>query len=218
MADPRDPQPAPDIATGVANVIDAALGVGVALARVAAEATALGRPVEPVPPGTPALSAIVRYGVTAAGNLASALVSGAQGLKPGVSASARPAGSGSSASSSSAGPKTNAAAARAGGPRVARGATLRVPLSVENPSERAMNGLTPRWRATRAGGADVSALVDAGCVRFSPAAFDVAPHDFEKLTVTVAVPAEAAPGDYEVVFALGDSEPDLKMAFAVTAG
>lgn len=210
MADNTDPQPAPDIATGVANVIDAALGVAVVLARVAAEATAPGRAVEPVPPGTPALSAIVRYGVAAAGNLASALVSGAQGLKPGVSAGARP------ASASSAAPR--ATAARAGGPRVARGATLRVPLSVENPSERPMHGLAPRWRATRLAGADVSALLDDACVQFSPAAFDVAPHDFEKLTITVAVPADATPGDYEMLFALGESEPDLRMAFAVTAG
>lgn len=211
MADANDSQPSPDIATGVANVIDAALGVGVALARVAAEATALGRAVEPVPPDTPALSAIVRYGVTAAGNLASALVSGAQGLKPGVSTAARPA-SGSQASAKA------TAAARAGGPRVARGATLRVPLSVENPGERPMPGLVPRWRATRTGVADASALIGPERVRFSPESFEVAPHDFEKLTVTVAVPAEAEPGNYEVVFALGDSEPDLKMAFAVTAG
>jgi hypothetical protein len=33
----------------------------------------------------------------------------------------------------------------------------------------------------------------------------------------VSVPAETPAGDYEVVFALGDDEPDLKMAFAVVA-
>jgi len=46
----------------------------------------------------------------------------------------------------------------------------------------------------------------------------VAPHDFEKLTVTVDVPADAPAGDYDVVFALGDDEPDLRMSFAVTGG
>jgi hypothetical protein len=30
------------------------------------------------------------------------------------------------------------------------------------------------------------------------------------------VPASAPAGDYEVIFALGDAEPDLRMAFAVT--
>ena len=100
MPDNEQKEPTPtDIATGVANVIDAALGVGVSLARVVAEATALGRKVEPVPEGTPAISAIVRYGVTAMGNLVSAVVSGTQGLKPSVGA-IRPAGPTAAAPSS----------------------------------------------------------------------------------------------------------------------
>jgi hypothetical protein len=193
--------PSNDIATGVGNVVDAALGLGVSLARVVAEATALGRPVEPVAAGTPALTAIVRYGATAAGNVVGALVSSVQGVKPSVGAARRPA----------------PAAAKAAGPRVAPGATLRVPLSVENPSDRPMANLSPRLRAVRRGGADAGALLPAGCVHFSPAAFEVAAHDFEKLTVMVSVPAETPAGDYEVVFALGDDEPDLKMAFAVVA-
>lgn len=205
MTDKQDPPPNPDIAAGVANVIDAALGVGVSLARVAAEATALGRTVTPVPPGTPAISAIVRYGVTAAGNLASAVVSGAQGLKPSVGP-ARPA-AGTAA----------ATGARAAGPRVAAGAALRVPLSVENPSDQPMRDLKPRLRALRRGADDVLDVIGAERVRFSPERFEVAPHDFEKLTVTVGVPAEAPAGDYELLFALGDAEPDLKMVFAVTA-
>jgi hypothetical protein len=70
--------PAPDLAASVAGVVNAALGVGVSLARLMAEATALGKTVPPLPSGTPALQAIVRYGVTAMGNLAQAVVSGAQ--------------------------------------------------------------------------------------------------------------------------------------------
>ena len=75
-----------------------------------------------------------------------------------------------------------------------------------------------RERAVRRGQADASAAIGPGCIAFSPQAFEVAPHDFEKLTVTVAVPADTPAGDYEVVFALGDDEPDLKMGFAVVAG
>ena len=61
-------------------------------------------------------------------------------------------------------------------------------------------------------------LIGAERVRFGPECFEVAPHDFEKLTISVSVPPDTPAGDYEVVFALGDSEPDLKMGFAVTAG
>jgi hypothetical protein len=202
------PQPSPDIASGVANVIDAALGVGVTLARVTAEATALGRTVEPVPPDTPAISAIVRYGLTAASNLVSAVVSGARELTPSVRPGKSPA----------AGASVPAAAGRPAGPRTTPGATLRVPLSVENPSDRAMRDLRPRLRALRRDSADALHLIGAECVRFKPEDFEVAPHDFEKLTVTVSVPASAPAGDYEVIFALGDAEPDLRMAFAVTVG
>lgn len=205
MSDNTEPQ-STDVAAGVANVIEAALGVGVSLARVLAEATALGRAVEPVPAGTPPISAIVRYGVTAAGNLASALVSGAQGLKPSVGTMKAAASSGS------------AADGRGAGPRVAAGASLRVPMSVENPSDRPMRDLQPRLRAVRRGSADASAVIGADCIRFGPERFDVAPHDFEKLTVTVSVPADVPAGDYEVMFALNDTDPDLKLAFAVTQG
>jgi hypothetical protein len=206
MAEHKDPPPSPDIATGVANVIDAALGVGVSLARVAAEATALGRTVEPVPADTPAISAIVRYGVAAVSNLASAVVSGASTLKPSV-------GPGRAAPAGTPAP----AGGRPAGPRTTPGATLRVPLSVENPSDRPMRDLRPRLRSLRRGTVDALDIISADCVRFAPEAFEVAPHDFEKLTVSVSVPAETPAGDYEVVFALGDEEPPLRMLFAVVA-
>ena len=61
-----------DLGASVAGVIDAVLDVGVSLARVMAQATASGGVVEPLPPSTPAFQAIVRYGVTAVGNVASA--------------------------------------------------------------------------------------------------------------------------------------------------
>lgn len=196
-------QQSTDVATGVANVIDAALGVGVSLARALAEATAFGRAVEPVPSGTPPISAIVRYGVAAASNLASALMSGAQELKPTIGTMKPTAASGGTAGR------------RGAGPRVAPGATLRVPMSVENPSDQPMRDLQPRLRAVRRGSADASAVIGADCIRFGPERFDVAPHDFEKLTVTVSVPPDVPAGDYEVVYALNDSDPDLKLAFAV---
>jgi hypothetical protein len=192
--------PAPDLAASVAGVVNAALGVGVSLARLMAEATALGKTVPPLPSGTPALQAIVRYGVTAMGNLAQAVVSGAQTQ---------------SKATSSAG-EAAPAAARPSGPSVHAGAVLRVPLSVENPGDRPMPALRPILRRVRRpGGADVTALLAAEAVTFFPPQFDVAAHDFEKLVVQVSTPREIPEGFYELILALGEDEPDLPMTIRV---
>lgn len=196
----RDP-PEPALAASVAGVIDAALGVGVSLARLMAEATATEHPVSPLPRDTPAIQAIVRYGVTALSNVAQAIVSGAQGLRK-----AAPGAASAPAS----------AAAQPGGPRVQAGAVLRVPLSVENPGERPMTGLRPVARRVRAaGGADARPLLPLEDVSFSPQLFDVAPHDFEKLVVQVPLSADLPAGGYELTLALGDEEPDLPVSFTV---
>ncbi|HEX7439353.1 MAG TPA: hypothetical protein VF319_04585, partial [Caldimonas sp.] len=169
---------------------------------VVAEATSLGRTVDPLPAATPPIQAIVRYGVAALSNVAAALLAGAQGLGK------------TGATGAEAGLATRAAA-RASGPRVQPGATLRVPLSVENPGDRPMRGLAPRVRAVRRNGEDAIKSLPAAAIQFSPGLFDVAPRDFEKLTVLVPVPPDAPEGAYEVVLALGANEPDLTMAFAV---
>jgi hypothetical protein len=190
----------PDLGASVAGVVDAVLEVGVSLARVMAQATASGGVVEPLPPSTPAFQAIVRYGVTAVGNVASALMSGGEAL--------RKAGKGPTPSP--------AKPARSGSPSVQAGSTLRVPLSVENPGEQPMRDLSPRVRAVRrAAGTDAASVIEPGSIRFEPAQFDVAPRDFEKLTVFVPVPEDTPAGNYQVVLALGAEEPDLAIAFAV---
>lgn len=191
----------PDLGASVAGVVDAVLEVGVSLARVMAQATATGGVVEPLPPSTPAFQAIVRYGVTAVGNVASALIAGGDALRKPGKAAATP---------------TAAKPARSGSPSVQAGSTLRVPLSVENPGEQPMRMLSPRVRAVRrAGGTDAAGVIEPASIRFEPAQFDVAPRDFEKLTVFVPVPDETPTGAYQVVLALGDEEPDLTIAFAV---
>lgn len=210
---PAPEPPSPDLAASLAGVVDAALGVGVSLARAVAEATALGKPMAPLPSGTPAVQAIVRYGVAALGNLAQAVMSGAPGV-PGARRAA-PAGA-ARATAPGATPGATAGAARTGVPRVQAGAVLRVPLSVENPGDRPMPGLRPAVRRVcGADGADASLRLPASAVTFSPTLFDVAPHDFEKLVVQIAVPADLPPGDYGLILALGDDEPDLPMRFIV---
>ena len=217
---PAPAPPSPDLAASLAGVVDAALGVGVSLARAVAEATALGKPMAPLPSGTPAVQAIVRYGVAALGNLAQAVMSGAQGVS-GMSGARRAAPAGAARATApgatpGATPGTPPGAARPGGPRVQAGAVLRVPLSVENPGDRPMPGLRPAVRRVcGADGADASLRLPASAVTFSPPLFDVAPHDFEKLVVQIAVPADLPPGDYGLILALGDDEPDLPMRFTV---
>lgn len=202
--------PTQALATSMAGVVDAALDVGVSLARVVAQATAPGRTIDAPAANTSAIEAIVRYGVTAVGNVASAAWSSADGLRKAGNSVLR------SASSKTAASKTpNARNATSSGPRVQPGATLRVPLSVENPGDTPMRELSPRVRAIHRAGADATALIAPESVRFTPGLFDVAPRDFEKLTVYVPVPADAPEGPYEVILALGDQEPDLPMGFTV---
>ena len=203
--------PAQALATSMAGVVDAALEVGVLLARVVAQATAPGRPVEAPAANTSPIEAIVRYGVTAMGNVASAAWSSTDGLRKAGSSVLRSAGS--KAASATKTPSTRSAASS--GPRVQPGATLRVPLSVENPGDTPMRELSPRVRAIRRAGADATSVIVPESVRFTPGLFDVAPRDFEKLTVYVPVPQDAPEGTYEVILALGDQEPDLPMVFTV---
>lgn len=209
-------QAAPDIGRSLGEVVGAVLDVGVSVSRVLAQATAANGVVEPLPPATPPLQAIVRYGVTAMGNVVSAIATGGQVLRKAAGATA--AAAQAVASPLATGAATAASAAARGGPRVHAGATLRVPLSVENTSERPMQGLEPRVRTLRRtgrDGADASAVIPVDGVRFAPERFAVAPRDFEKLTVFIAVPEDAPAGGYELVLALGPEEPDLRIGFDV---
>jgi hypothetical protein len=190
------PRPADELTKSVVDVVEATFGVGVALAKTAAHMTAGSKGV-PDPTRPEPLQAIIHYSLATASNLASALVSA-------VNAAGR-------------GGETPRPATRAaGGPRVRPGATLRVPLSVENPGERPMTGMAPLVRAVRRDGADCADLPFAA-VRFAPAAFEVAPRDFEKLTVFIDVPEAARPGRYDLTLALGPQADDLPMSFEVVA-
>jgi hypothetical protein len=216
-------QAAPDIGRSLGEVVGAVLDVGVSVSRVLAQATAANGTVEPLPPATPPLQAIVRYGVTAMGNVVSAIATGGQVLRKAAGATATAAETAAQAVASplaTVGAAAAAAARARGGPKVRAGATLRVPLSVENTGEQPMQGLEPRVRALRRAGrdgADASGVIPVGGVRFAPERFDVAPRDFEKLTVFIAVPKDTPAGGYELVLALGPEEPDLKIGFDVPA-
>jgi len=190
-----------NLANGVAGLIDAAIGVGAAMAKATAEATARGAECPPPEPGAAPLSVLVHYSLATAGNLI-ALVTSAAGVAAGAVGSSDPA---------KPAPKAPAGAV----PRVRPGAKLRVPLSVENTSDRAMTGLSPRLRRVLVGGAETQNALPADAVHFTPKSFSVAPKDFEKLTVIVAIPETAAAGRYDLILALGPSEPDLPLSFEI---
>lgn len=206
---------------GMSEVIAAALGVGASVARATAEATAGSRGVES-PPGDRPLEAIVHYGMATVSNVLG-LVGSAAGL--GVRGAAAAAGAASDMARSAAGVATggpgSASAASAstnhgvGLPRVRAGHTLRVPLSIENPGAERMSGVTPSCTSL-GGGTGVGRRLDASAVRFQPSTLEIAPRDFEKLTVFVDAPADAAPGRYDAVIALGGGGGETRLAFEVT--
>lgn len=193
------PQSTDELTRSVVNVVDAAFGVGVALAKTAARVTAMDRAV-PEPANDAAIPAIIHYSLATATNLVSLVTSA-------LTTAGRDAG---------AAVRTATAAATRTGPTVRAGGTLRVPLSVENPGDRPMTGMAPLVRSIHKDGAPTDALGSDG-VRFTPAAFEVAPRDFEKLTVFITVPETAAPGRYDLVLALSPDGEDLPIRVEVVA-
>jgi hypothetical protein len=197
----NEPKPPTDLVGGMVELVNAALGIGAALSKTAATVTAGGRPVGEPPKGAAPISVMIHYSLAVVTNVVSLVTDTLKGTAAGA-----------------AGLATRPATAAASGPLVRPGASLRVPLSIENPSDRPMSGLTPLVRAVRRDGKDASPDIPASAVRFAPAAINVAPKDFEKLTVFVTVPENAAPGRYEVTLALGPNEADLPLVFDVAEG
>ncbi len=178
--------PPQDIVTGVTEVVNAALGVGASLAKAFAQATAAGVPVSAPSEGAGPLNAIVHYGVAAVTNVAGFLINSAGGIRMGTSADAAP-----------------AAASRAVLPRVHQGATLRIPLSIENPGEQPMNNITFGCSEIVYLGKKTGPTLSANNVRFQPPTLEIPPHDFEKLTLFIDTGADTATGRYRVKIETG---------------
>ncbi|MBA3812814.1 MAG: hypothetical protein H0X27_14430, partial [Caulobacteraceae bacterium] len=188
-----------DLTRSVLDLVEAGLGVGAALAKTAAVAVAGGRPVPPTSETQP-IPVMIHYSLAAVSELAG-FATRTLGVRRAPTAGAGARGGGG----------------QAGRPRVKPGATLRIPLSIENTGDKPMAGLVPAVRGVRRNGADGLNDLPIAAIRFKPGDLSVAPKDFEKLTVFVAVPAQAPCGHYEVILALGPREPDLPLAFEVTA-
>jgi hypothetical protein len=190
---------AEELTRGVTELVGAVFGVGAAVAKSVAQATAPGKPLPPPPAPQGALGEMVHYGLLAATNLVRLTVSGAQAARAGA--------------------KTEAAQAAPEGarPAVSQGATLRIPLSIENPGPEPMQHL--QFRALRVETVQVGegARLGVSNVRLEPAVLSVAARDFEKLTVYVYTLPQTAPGIYRAVIGTADGGLETAVEFEVIA-
>ncbi len=223
--EPTDPA-VDELVKGMTDVVTAALGVGAALARTAARATALGKPV-PEPSGSHhPINLIIHYSLATGMNLVGAVASGVGG----VSAVLRqPSGSGNPPAASpqaAAAPGTAAqpsepaapspAESPTGRPAVKQGNSLRIPLSIENPSGETLVDLQFTCLGIEAA-APIEGHGELPSLRFEPTSLNIAAHDFEKLTVYIDVPAATLPGVYTAILGLaGQAEAGAGNNFPTT--
>ena len=183
--------PAQDLIAGVNEVVNAALNVGASLAKAAAQATAAGLPVNTPTASTGPLNAIVHYSVVTVSNVASMVLKSAGGLKMGVARPSAPRGA------------ATAAPAPATLPCVHQGATLRIPLSIENPGEQPMNDVAFHCTEMTYLGRATGPALQTGNVRIQPQTLNILPHDFEKLTLFISTQADTTPGRYLATITIG---------------
>ncbi len=188
------------------NAVNGLLRIGAGIARVAAEASS-GK-AQPEREGEAPLQAILRYGSTAAGSLIAMTVHAAReaGLGSSNSANGSAPPTQSPASAGTAQPSAPAAP-RPALPVLKPGGKLRLPMSIDNPSDSDMRAVTPKLISITRLDGDQSgkAKAPAGIkCTFTPAKLDIAAHDFEKLVVTVSATKKARSGDMRLLFSLGD--------------
>lgn len=179
MAEPAESDE--ELLPRLAEVVDAALGVGAAAARTVAQATT-SRPLPAV--GEEHLQDMARFGATAVGNVLGMIVDASRaGVRSPAAKSAAPGMDGNA-------------------PTVSAGSTLRVPLLVENPS--ATPTVEVSFRLAHVEGLDGQGPDGIAEVTFTPPSLVLAARDFEKLTVRILTRPDASPGRYRVTVEGGD--------------
>lgn len=202
------------IVDGVTELINAAFGVGASAARALARATAGEREVEKPSSNRP-LDEMLHYGVASMTNvvrLVGSAVSGAVGLDDEEEAGQDPAGAPARATSPA--PPADGGSRR-GVPTVVRGGTLRVPLSIENPGPEPMDGLAIRVGEFAVENAGPGQMLATSAVRFEPHTLNIAPRDFEKLTVFVDTEPDTATGRYALDVQIGTESHHAHLHFSV---
>ncbi len=205
----------PSLAEGVSDVINAAFGVGAAITKTLAEVTAVGKPV--ANPNTPQgpLGEMVHYGVTTLTNVIGLVVSVVGGATGGTadSGSGKDASTDARATEPMSTSEKDRAATRL--PRVHQGGTLRIPLSMENPADLPMENLVFACQDMRGTRISAGQPLTETALCFQPERLDIAPKDFEKLTLLINTDAQTAPGDYVAHIGVDNGDLEIKVEFEV---
>jgi hypothetical protein len=200
---------------GVSQAIKLTLGAGASVAKIMAEATAGNRPVaEPRRSGSE-FDQLVHYGLATVVNVIGTIATGVNDFRQADAQPTRPqAATGPDAPSPAA---PDEATPLPEIPTVPAGATLKLPLSVENPGTEPMTDM--RFVCLGVQSATVADYLPLTCahVQFDPPSLTVTPRNFEKLTTTIAVPVDTPPGRYTVTIGLGGGEFETPLPFDVLA-
>lgn len=187
------------IASGISGVVNAALSVGAALARTVAVATAAdSNAARNGTAGESPLAEIVHYSVEAAANFARLVVQG-------VKSTAQP------------GQRPSQKSAASTHPTVHAGSTLRIPLSIENPSDVEMPQMRFYCGALNYQGNSAGSPLTSEAFVFQPNPLTIAPRDFEKITIFITTGEEAATGIYLARIMVEGGSFESPLSFEVLA-
>ncbi len=189
------------LAASVQDVVSSMFGVGAAVLKTIAEATAAGQGLPPVTKGQGPLAEMVQYSAMAFANVIRLAVSSTGLVATGAGVA----------------PKTPAAtgATATAHPQVHAGATLRIPLSIENPLDQPMNQLIFEVAGMKALQSSPGEVMGMSAVRLEPATLSIAPRDFEKLTVFVETTPTTATGFYELALKAAAAGLETAVRFEV---
>jgi hypothetical protein len=198
---------------GVSQAIKLTLGAGASVAKVMAEATAGNRPVaEPRRSGSE-FDQLVHYGLATVVNVIGTIATGVNDFRQAEAQGARP----QPAADPTAQPAPAEAAPLPEIPTVPAGATLKLPLSVENPGTEPMQDMRFVCLGVQSETAMGTVPLTCAHVQFDPPLLTVNPRNFEKLTTTIAIPVDTPPGRYTVTIGLGGGEFETPLPFDVLA-
>jgi len=204
----------PSVAEGVSDVINAAFGVGAAIAKTLAEVTAAGKPVTSPDTRQGPLGEMVHYGVTTLTNVIGLVVS----VVGGAAGSGTGKGAAANAPASEATDTREKDSTAPNLPKVHQGGTLRIPLSMENPADQPMENLVFACQDMNGKRIGAGQPLTEAAMRFQPERLDIAPKDFEKLTLLITTDALTAPGDYVAHIGVDNGDLEIKVEFEVLPG
>lgn len=188
-----------DIATDVSDVIVAVLGIGAAIAKTFAEATSGSKKVPQPEDGRGPINVMIHYGMVGITNVVG-VVAGTVGNKEDQENNVK---------------QKNKEQTTSFVPVVEKGATLRIPLSIENPGGEPMQDMAFSCTLMESKPTAPGRPLTKAALRFQPEVLNIAPKDFEKLTVFIDTTEDTAPGNYTATIGIGIDTFKSKVHFEV---